>query len=116
MKLGTKEKVKRCVQTLRYTLPTYMTKSMPPSCLTQRSTAPFRLPKFRTSIAPIPMTMEPGRAIAISLATNSVFSIFRPTIHASAPRRTKARTWALQTEPAPPVQKTTLFSMKSATR
>ena len=89
---------------------TYMTKSSPPSSLTQRSTESFRLSYFRTSTAPIPMTLAPVRDVAMSLAAASVFSTFLPTIQASAPRCTRARTWAEQIVPAPPVQKTTLFS------
>ena len=89
---------------------TYMTKSMPPSSLTQRSTAFCKFSNLRTSTEPIPITLAPGRAVAMSLATRSVFSTLRPMMQALAPRCTKARTWALQIVPAPPVQKTTLFA------
>lgn len=89
---------------------TYITKSISPSSLTQRSTASFKLSSSRTSTDPIPITLAPGRTVAMSLAVRSVFSTFRPTMHASAPRWTRARTWALQIDPAPPVQKTTLFA------
>lgn len=44
----------------------YMTKSMPPNSLTQRSTASFKLSNFRTSTAPMPITLAPCRAVAIS--------------------------------------------------
>jgi hypothetical protein len=50
------------------------------------------------------------RAVMRSLAMLSVFSTLRPTMQAFAPRWTKARTWALQMVPLPPVQKTTLLS------
>lgn len=87
-----------------------MTKSIPPSSLTQRSTACCKLSSWRTSTEPIPITLAPGRAVAMSWATRSVFSTLRPMMQALAPRCTKARTWALQIVPAPPVQKTTLFA------
>lgn len=58
---------------------------------------------------PKPSTLAPDRAVAMSLATAAVFSALRPTIQASAPRWTRARTWAEHMEPLPPVQKTTLF-------
>lgn len=88
----------------------YMTKSMEPSSLTQRSAASFKLSNLRTSTAPMPITLAPGRIAAISFAALSVFSTLRPMIQALAPRWTSARTWALQMVPAPPVQKTTLFA------
>jgi hypothetical protein len=91
-------------------LPTYITKSMPPSSLAHRSAVLCKSSGLRTSTAPIPMTLAPGRAVAMSLAAVSVFSTFRPTMHASAPRWTRARTCALHMVPAPPVQKTTLFA------
>lgn len=71
---------------------TYMTKSIPPSSLTQRSTAPWRLSKLRTSTAPMPRTFAPRRAVAIDLAIDSVFSTLRPMMQALAPRWTRART------------------------
>jgi hypothetical protein len=43
----------------------------------------------------------------MSLATRSVFSTLRPMMQASAPRWTRARVWALQMVPAPPVMKRT---------
>ena len=58
------------------------------------------------------MTFAPGRAVAMLLAIDSVFSTFRPIIQALAPRWTSARTWALQIVPPPPVQKTTLLSVQ----
>ena len=90
---------------------TYMTKSSPPSSLTHLSTAFCRLSTLLTSIAPIPRTLAPDLAVAISCAIFSTFSTLRPTMHAFAPRWTSARTWALQMEPEPPVQKTTLSSI-----
>ena len=57
----------------------------------------------------MPKTFAPGRAVAISCAAFSVFSTLRPTMHALAPRWTRARTCPLQMVPAPPVQKTTLL-------
>lgn len=87
-----------------------MTKSIPPSSLAHRSAALCKSSDLRTSTAPMPMTLAPGRAVAISLAAASVFSTFLPMMHASAPRWTRARTWALQMVPAPPVQRTTLFA------
>src|SRR5690625_4697103 len=71
----------------------YITKSIAPSSFTHRVTASFRLSKLRTSMEPIPITVAPGRAVAISFAIFSVFSTFRPTIQAFAPRWTIARTW-----------------------
>jgi hypothetical protein len=71
---------------------TYMQKSMPPNSLTQASTALFRLSGLRTSTEPIPRTFEPSRAVMRDLATDSVFSTFRPTMQALAPRWTIART------------------------
>lgn len=88
----------------------YITKSIPPSSLTHRSTESFKLLKLRTSTAPIPMTFAPGRTVAMSFAALSVFSTLRPMIQAFAPRWTIARTWALHIVPAPPVQKTTLLA------
>ena len=87
-----------------------MTKSMPPSSLTHLFTADSRLELSRTSTAPNPRTFAPGLAPAISAATRVTFSVFLPTIHAFAPRMTRARTCALQMSPEPPVQNTTLFS------
>ena len=49
-------------------------------------------------------------------AMDSVFSTFRPTMQALAPRWTIARTWALQMLPLPPVQKTTLLSIMVSAR
>lgn len=63
---------------------------------------------LRTSTAPMPSTLEPDRAVAMSLAMPSVFSTLRPTMQAFAPRCTRARTCCEQIEPFPPVQKTTL--------
>lgn len=62
----------------------------------------------RTSQPPIPMTLAPGRAVAMSAAMRSVFSTFRPMMAALAPRATRARVWAEQMDPAPPVTKATL--------
>lgn len=90
--------------------PTYITKSIAPSSFMQRSTEALRLSNDRTSTAPIPITLAPGRAVARSCATFSVFSTFLPTMQALAPKLTRARTCALQIVPAPPVQKTTLFA------
>ena len=87
---------------------TYITMSIPPSSCTHFCAALFRLSCDLTSTAPIPITLAPRRAVAISLAIDSVFSTLRPMMQASAPRSTRARTWALQILPAPPVQKTTL--------
>ena len=87
-----------------------MTKSIAPRSFAHRSAAFCKSSGLRTSTAPMPMTLEPDRAVAMSLAAASVFSTFLPTMHASAPRWTRARTWALQIVPAPPVQKTTLFA------
>lgn len=88
----------------------YITKSIPPNSSTHFSTAPCKLRTLLTSTSPNPSTLAPCLAVAISLAILSVFSTFRPTMHASAPKWTRARTWALQMVPAPPVQKTTLFA------
>jgi hypothetical protein len=74
---------------------TYITKSIPPSSLTHRSTALSKLSIFLTSTAPIPITFAPFRAVAMFFAMVSVFSIFLPMIQASAPRCTRARTCAL---------------------
>lgn len=87
-----------------------MTKSMPPNSSTVRSTAFSRVSIFRTSSPPIPITFAPFRAVAMLRAMASVFSTLRPTMQALAPRWTRARTWALQIVPPPPVQKTTLLS------
>lgn len=86
----------------------YMTKSTPPNSSTHLSTAVCRLCTLLTSTAPNPRTLAPRLAVARSRAIFSVFSTFRPTMHASAPKCTNARTCALQIVPAPPVQKTTL--------
>lgn len=88
----------------------YITKSTPPSSSLHLLTACSKLPIFLTSTAPMPKTFEPALAVEISRAIFSVFSTFRPTMQASAPRCTSARTWALQIVPAPPVQKTTFLS------
>jgi hypothetical protein len=93
---------------------TDITKSICPSSLTVLSTAASRLLTSRTSTPPIPMTFAPGLCAARSAATRSVFSTFRPMMQAFAPRWTRARTWALQMLPAPPVQKTTLFSERES--
>ena len=90
-----------------------MRKSMAPSSLTHVSTALCKLSGLRTSIAPMPRTFEPLRAVMMSLAMLSVFSTLRPTMQAFAPRCTMARTWALQMVPLPPVQKTTLLSAET---
>lgn len=65
---------------------------------------------LRTSQPPMPRTLAPGRAVAISRAIFSVFSTLRPTMHALAPSRTRARVCMLQIVPAPPVTKTTRLS------
>lgn len=65
---------------------------------------------LRTSVEPMPRTLELGRAVAMFLAMVSVLEMLRPMMQALAPRWTIARTWALQIEPAPPVQNTTLSS------
>lgn len=88
----------------------YITKSIEPSSCTHLSTAFSKLSIFRTSIAPMPMTFAPFRAVAMFCAIFSVFSTFRPMIHAFAPRWTRALTWAEQIVPAPPVQNTTFPS------
>lgn len=64
----------------------YMTKSMPPSSFTQRSTALFMLSMLRTSAPPIPITFAPGRAVAMFLAIDSVLGTLRPMMQALAPR------------------------------
>jgi hypothetical protein len=58
----------------------------------------------------MPRTFAPDLAVAMLLATRSAFSALRPTMQAFAPRWTRARTWAEQMLPEPPVQKTTLFA------
>jgi hypothetical protein len=83
---------------------------MAPSSFTHLSTAASKASIFLTSTDPMPITFAPLRAVAILFAIFSVFSTFLPIMHALAPRWTRARTWALQIEPPPPVQKTTLFS------
>ena len=88
----------------------YITKSIPPSSSLHLLTACSKLSIFLTSTAPMPKTREPALAVEISRAIFSVFSTFRPTMQAFAPRWTSARTWALQMVPAPPVQKTTFLS------
>lgn len=85
-----------------------MAKSILPSSFTHVATAFSRLSMLLTSTAPMPMTLLPDRAVAMSLAIPSVFSTFRPTMQAFAPRWTRARTCAEQILPFPPVQKTTL--------
>ena len=65
---------------------------------------------FRTSQLPMPITLAPDLAVAISLAAASAFSALRPMMQALAPRRTRARVWALHIVPAPPVTKTTVSS------
>lgn len=67
-------------------LDTHITKSMAPNSLTQRSTASWILLIWRTSTAPTPMTLAPGRAVAISRAADSVLSTFRPMMQALAPK------------------------------
>ncbi len=84
--------------------PTYITKSKPPSSFTHLSTDACRLSMFLTSTDPKPSTFAPFLAVVMSLAIRSVFSTFRPTMQAFAPRWTRARTWALHIVPAPPVQ------------
>ena len=56
-------------------------------------------------MAPIPITLAPGRIDAISFATASVFSTLRPTMQAFAPRWTRARTCAEQMLPIAAVSK-----------
>jgi len=46
----------------------------------------------------MPMTLAPGRMVAISAATVSVLEVLRPMMQAFAPRWTRARTWALPVE------------------
>jgi hypothetical protein len=87
-----------------------MAKSSPPSSSTHRATAPSKSSARRTSTPPMPSTRAPGRSARISAAAASVRGTLRPIMQASAPSRTIARTCALQMLPAPPVQKTTLFS------
>jgi hypothetical protein len=91
---------------------TYMQKSRLPSSFTHRSAASWRSCAFLTSTAPRPRTFAPFLAVAISFAIRSVLSTLRPTMQALAPKWTRARTWAEQIEPAPPVQNTTLLSIK----
>lgn len=79
-----------------------------PRLFTRRSED--RLLTLRTSQPPMPMTLAPGRTVAMSAATCSVFSTLRPTMQALAPRRTSARVCMLQIVPAPPVTKTTRLS------
>lgn len=83
---------------------------MPPNSSTHLSTALSKLCIFLTSTPPIPMILEPERAVDMDLAIDSVLEGLRPIIHAFAPRWTMARTWAEHIVPAPPVQKTTLLS------
>lgn len=63
-----------------------MTKSIAPNSFTHVSTADSKEAMFRTSTAPIPMTLDPGRAVAMFLAMDSVFSTFLPIMQALAPR------------------------------
>lgn len=65
---------------------------------------------LRTSQPPIPMTLDPGLAVWMSLAAFSVFSTLRPMMQALAPRRTRALVCMLHIVPAPPVTKTTRSS------
>lgn len=64
----------------------YITKSMPPNSFTHVSTALSKLFMFLTSTPPIPMTFDPGRAVEMDLAMDSVLDGLRPIIHALAPR------------------------------
>lgn len=64
----------------------YIKKSIPPNSFTHCSAALVRLSMLRTSMEPIPRTLDPERAVAMSLAMRSVFSVFRPTMQAFAPR------------------------------
>lgn len=89
---------------------TYIQKSKLPNSPTHLSAASCKLLGSLTSTAPIPRTLAPGRAVAMSRAIVSVFLTLRPMMQALPPRCTKARTWAEQIVPAPPVQKRTLFS------
>ena len=89
---------------------THMTKSILPSSLAHFFAAACMLLKLRTSTGARPITFAPGRAVAMSTAIRSVFTRFRPTMQAFAPRWTKARTCALHIVPDPPVQKTTVLS------
>jgi hypothetical protein len=89
-----------------------MRKSIPPNSFTHRSAASCRLSTLLTSILPIPNTLAPDRAVAMSFATSSVFCALRPTMQALAPRWTRARTCAEQMLPLPPVQKTTLSAKR----
>lgn len=103
---------------------------MAPSSETQRSAAALRRSNWvegeyqgatraggvrltlRTSTPPMPMTLAPGRTRAICFAAASVFSTLRPMMQAFAPRWTRARVWALQMEPAPPVMKRTRLAVR----
>ena len=67
---------------------------------------------LRTSTPPMPMTLAPGLTRAICFAAASVFSTLRPMMQAFAPRWTRARVWALQMEPAPPVMKRTRLAAR----
>lgn len=89
-----------------------MQKSTPPTSATHLSTAPFKSSYFRTSTPPMPITLAPGRTLAISAAASTVLLVLRPTTQAFAPRRTRARTWALTMVPAPPVAKRVLFALR----
>lgn len=71
---------------------THMTISMLPNSFAHLSTALLRLSTLLTSTPPIPMTVAPCLAVIMSAATRSVFSTFRPTMHALAPKSTRART------------------------
>ena len=57
---------------------THITKSIPPNSAMHLDTAASRLDNCRTSMAPMPRTLAPERAVAISLAMVSVFSTLRP--------------------------------------
>jgi len=87
-----------------------ITKSIRPSSLTHCSTADCRFAELLTSTFPMPRTLAPDLTVAMSSAFALAFSSFRPTMQASAPRWTRARTCALHMLPEPPVQKTTLPS------
>jgi small basic protein len=63
-----------------------MTKSIAPNSFIHLLAASSRLLIFLTSTDPIPTTLAPFRAVAIFFAIDSVFSTFRPMIHAFAPR------------------------------
>lgn len=101
---------KMCMKVCLHEVRSYMQKSIRPSSFTHVATAFSSDSMLRTSTAPSPMTLLPDLAVAMSLAMPSVFSTFRPTMQALAPRWTSARTWAEQMLPLPPVQKTTLSS------